>query len=55
MEQSEFFQKIGAASDADIPLAETALRLSLEARPGLDIGRYRHHLDEVAENVGARS
>lgn len=54
MEASAFFQKIGAAADADIPLAETALQLSADDRAGLDIGRYRHHLDDIAKDVGSR-
>ena len=53
-DQSEFFEKIGLLADADIPLAEAALRLSFEERPGLDLGRYRHHLSEIVKKVDER-
>lgn len=54
MAKSEFLEKIGRVFDADIPLAETALQFSLSARPGLDIGRYRHHLEELTIETAAR-
>ena len=47
-------EKIGLASDRDIPLAETALLLSSAYEGGVDLDRYRHHLEKLAMEVGER-
>lgn len=45
---------LGLTPDQDIPLAQTALLLSATYEAGIDIGRYTHHLEKMAEEVGIR-
>ncbi len=54
MTDPEILQKLGEGADDDIPLAETALQLSASLHPGIDLDRYRNHLDKIAEDVGDR-
>ncbi len=43
------------AGDADFAIGETALALSLAARPALDLSPYRAHLSEIATSVAAEA
>ncbi len=51
---ASILERLGAISDQEIPLAETALQLSAAQRPGLDLDRYRHHLDKISDDVKNR-
>ena len=46
--------KMGTIPDDEIPLAETAFLLSSAYQSGIDLARYRHHLDKIVEEVGDR-
>lgn len=52
--ETGFLALIGTMADADIPLAETALYLSALSRPGLDISRYKTHIEKISDDVGQR-
>lgn len=46
--------ELGTRDDNDLPLGETAIILSEIAHPGLDTGRYRHHLNKLILDVTQR-
>ena len=46
--------KIGETPDKDIKLAHTALSLSAAHQAGVNLDRYYHHLDEVAQYTAKR-
>ncbi|MDF2765103.1 MAG: hypothetical protein K0S81_2097 [Rhodospirillales bacterium] len=52
-EAESILTRIGALPDAQIDLAEGALALSALDRPQVPLARYRAHLSELAEEVGA--
>jgi regulator of sirC expression with transglutaminase-like and TPR domain len=52
MQAREAFARLVALPDRKIPLAETALWIAAEARPGLDVSRYLAQLDALAERAG---
>jgi len=54
MQAREEFARLVARPDSEIPLAEAALWIAAEARPGLDISHYIGALDELAERVGSQ-
>lgn len=47
-------QKLGQIEDDQIPLAETALQLAAILHEGIDLDRYRNHLQKMSEEVGER-
>lgn len=51
----ERFARAVDRPDPEIDLAEAALLIAADAYPGLDVERYLHLLDEIAEPVKARS
>lgn len=54
MMENKALEAIGSISDQDIPLAEAALLLSATYRSGIDLDRYRNHVNKIAEEVGVR-
>lgn len=54
MKQNNVLQSLGEIPDHEIPLAETALLLSASYDSGIDLSRYRAHLDKIVEEVGVR-
>ena len=54
MSNDNGLQVLGNVPDHEIPLAETALLLSATYSAGIDLSRYRTHLDKMAEEVGLR-
>ena len=54
MSKETVLQDLGKNSDHEIPLAETALLLSATYSAGIDLGRYRTHLEKIVEEVGSR-
>lgn len=51
-EAEDILRDIGARPDGDIDLAAGALALAALDRPGVALGRYRDHIDRLAEDVG---
>ncbi|MGE5203730.1 MAG: SirB1 family protein [Acidobacteriota bacterium] len=47
-----FLRSLGIATEP-LPIAEAALALAALDRSGVDLGRYRHHLDVLAHEVAA--
>ena len=54
-EAESILTRIGALPDAQIDLAEGALALAALDRPQVPLARYRAHLCELAEEVGAEA
>ena len=54
-EAESILTRIGALPDAQIDLAEGALALAALDRPQVPLARYRAHLSELAEEVGAEA
>lgn len=46
-------RRIADLDDGDIEIAGAALTLAALDRPGVALGRYRDHLDEIAGDIGA--
>ena len=51
-EAEDILRDIGTRPDGDIDLAAGALALAALDRPGVALGRYRDHIDRLAQDVG---
>ena len=50
----DILRRVGSQPDAEIEVAEAALALAALARPGVALGRYRHHLKLLVRDVADR-